>query len=100
MSLINEKRILREWIYKQSPRDDEWNTFHEDVESYWKMRRNTEGIEIFDISSLADIQKRLRDMWQKEENEEIEKVLSVAALKSCKDDIEEEIYLTDFVYVF
>lgn len=48
-----------------------------------------------------EIKSELRNLWKEEKSfQEIEKVLSVAILKSCKDEMEEKVQLVDWVYVF
>ena len=101
MNLIKEKKIIREWLSKQSIDEKEWNLFFKDTDSYWLKRDNTNEIDVFDISNLQEIREELRSLWEKEEIfEDIEKVLSVAILKSCQDEIEEKVDLLDWVYIF
>ena len=99
MNLTKEKKIIKEWVSKHSEDKGEWDVFYQDKNSYWKQRESTNGIEEYDISNLTDIQNELKKILEKYDSfQEIEKVLSVAILKSCRDEIEEDVYITDWVY--
>ena len=100
MNLTNEKEKIKQWVEQNKIDNGEWKTFPGEENTYWKQRKTTAGIEEYDFSTIRDVKEKLHNQWKEEEMfQEIEQVLSVAALK-VKEKEETEAELPVYVYVF
>lgn len=108
MSLIDEKAkaIVSEWAAKNRDRDIFQSAAEQEADSYYHVRKCTNGIWEYDINDMSDILNRFDSEWEFECDKRIKKIVAVAILRaeSELEDISRisgrEDAIPEFIYAF